>query len=122
MSKKQKQCDPSDMVHDTYRNRNAGVVDVPMNTKRSTSNFYLNRSTLGTHEVWDPTLGKFGGVRVEQNHIKQHARETMGELKHCSSSKEGNELYDPSRRGFREVTRKHGRPNTMSVPTPGRGY
>jgi len=117
MAKKNNSKDPSDMVHDNYRERNAGVVDVPMNSKRSTSEFYVNRSTLGTHVVgydWK----KNGAPITEQNHIKQQARDTMGDLHRSPASREGQR--DREKRGFRCATGRHGAGECSCVPT--RGY
>ena len=71
---------PSDCVHDEYRMRNAGKVEVPMNSKSSTDNFHVDRSRLGTH-------GEFTERGYEQvpNHIKEKARRNIGELKQKSS-------------------------------------
>lgn len=71
---------PSDQVHDTYRERNAGLVNVPMNSKSSTDNFHVDRSRLGTHGEWEGE-----GYRQVPNHIKEKARREIGELKQKSS-------------------------------------
>ena len=116
--------DPSDCVHDEYRERNAGVVDVPMNSKRSTGNFYLNRSTLGTHTEYEPSTNPkkpWDGKYVEkQNHMKQHTRDTMGDLHRSPASREGTR--DRENRGFRCATGRHGAGQCDCVPSSvGRG-
>ena len=118
---KKSQRDPSDCVHDEFRERNAGVVDVPMNSKRSTSNFYLDRSTLGTHDEYRPDpKSPFGGKYVtEQNHIKQMARDSMGDLKRSPASREGTR--DREQRGFRCATGRHGA-GQCNCPSSVRGY
>jgi hypothetical protein len=95
--------DPSDCVHDTYRSQDAGVVRVPMNTKSSTDDIHLNRSTLGTHMRYDPATGSFG---QDSNHVKQMARDSMGDLKRSPASREGTR--DRERRGFKCATGRHG--------------
>ena len=107
MAKKSKpQRDPSDCVHDIYRSKNAGVVNVPMNDKPYDDNFHLDRSTLGTHPEWNPTKGKYGQyVEVEEDILK-NVRSQMGELKHRSSSR-----------------RDHGKANIPGAPqVPTRRY
>ena len=71
---------PSDQVHDEFRMRNAGLVEVPMNSKSSTDNFHVDRSRLGTH-------GEYTGNGFSQvpNHIKEAARRNVGDLKFRSS-------------------------------------
>ena len=113
---KKSQRDPSDCVHDEFRERNAGVVDVPVNSKRSTSNFYLDRSTLGTHvSGYDKNFKPV----TEQNHIKQMARDSMGDLKRSPASREGTR--DREQRGFRCATGRHGAGQCNCV-APTRGY
>jgi hypothetical protein len=111
MAKKKIERDPSDCVHDTFRMRNAGVVDVPMNSKRSTDNYYVDRAQLGTHAVYNPETGK---ATECQNHIKQNARMQMGELKFRSSNKSA----DKQRQGFCDLAVRHDRPKMgMSIPS-----
>jgi hypothetical protein len=100
---KKTQRDPSDCVRDEFRERNAGVVDVPMNDKRSTSNFYVDRSTLGTHVTG---YDKNFKPTTEENHIKQMARDSMGDIRHSPASKAGQ--HDRENRGFRCATGRHG--------------
>ena len=113
---KKKTKDPSDLCMDEFRMRNAGVVEVPMNSKRSTGNFYLDRSTLGTHEEFEPSSdpNKFGKYVEKQNHMKQMARDSMGELRRVPASREGTE--GQRNQGFRNVTGKHGA-SGCCVPT-----
>ena len=116
MAKKKQERDPSDCVHGTYRERNAGVVDVPMNDHRSTSNFYVDRSTLGTHVTgYDKNFKPV----TEQNHIKQMARDGMGDLHGSPASKAGQR--DREERGFRCATGRHGAGQCNCV-APSRGY
>ena len=115
MAKKKIERDPSDCVHDTFRMRDAGVVDVPMNSKRSTSDYYVDRAQLGTHAVYDPGTGKVSEV---QNHIKQNVRLQMGEIKFRSSNKSA----DNQRQGFCDLAVRHDRPkmgmSNPSAPSP----
>jgi len=110
--------DPSDCVRDNFRMRDGGDVEIPVNSKSSTDDFHLDRSTLGTHTEYDPTIGKYGECVQKQNHVKQHARETMGDLRRVPASKEGTEISDPCNRGFRAATQRHTKPCNMAVPTP----
>lgn len=112
--------EPSDQVHDNYRMRDGGDVQIPMNSKSSTDNFHLDRSTLGTHTEWDPDKGEYGGVVEVQNHIKQHARDSMGDLRRVPASREGTEVMDACNRGFRVATGRHVKPCDTAVPVPTR--
>jgi hypothetical protein len=94
-----------------------------MNDKRSTSNFYVDRSTLGTHEEYrpstDPKKPWDGKYVTEQNHIKQTARDTMGDLHRSPASREGQR--DREKRGFRCATGRHGA-GQCNCAAPMRGY
>lgn len=120
--KKPQGCDPSDMVHDNFRMRDGGDVEIPMNSKSSTDNFHLDRSTLGTHTEWDPTKDEYGDYVEVQNHVKQHARDSMGDLRRVPASREGTAHVDRCNRGFRAATARHTKPCNQEVPTgPSRG-
>jgi hypothetical protein len=87
MAKKRDKRDPSDCVHDTFRRRNAGVVDVMMNDKDATRNFYVDRSRLETVPRFEDGPG-FKMVEEPVNIIRKSRRE-MGGLKFSSSNKRG---------------------------------
>ena len=120
---KKKTKDPSDLCLDEFRMQNAGVVEVPMNTKRSTSYFYVDRSTLGTHTEFEPSTDPkepWDGKYVEkQNHIKQNARDFMGEIRAVPASREGTE--GQRNQGFRNVTGKHGASGCSNPCVPSKG-
>lgn len=87
MAKKRANREPSDCVHDTFRRRNAGVVDVMMNDKDATSNFYVDRSRLATEArfVDGPTFE----MVEEPINIERKVKREMGGLKFASSNKRG---------------------------------
>jgi len=83
---KKRQRDPSDCVHDTYRRVNGGVVDIPVNSKDGTSNYYVDRSRLATETRYDEASGSFVEGPAD---ILRNAKRGMGGLKFPSSNKRG---------------------------------
>lgn len=82
--------EPSDHVCDTFRERNGGKVDIPVNSKPANDNYHLDQSRLGMHEEWDGTVkndwggtGKFVPVR---NDVRRNAIAAMGDLRARSSN------------------------------------
>jgi hypothetical protein len=88
MAKKKKiSVDPSDEVHGHYRSRNAGVVDIPVNSRALDDDRYIDQSRLGTHGEWTPG----GGLVQVKNDVMKNIRAAMGGLKSGSSFKSGTE-------------------------------
>ncbi len=82
MAKKKPTRDPSDCVYDTFRTKNAGVVDIQSNSKPYDDEFHVKRSTLRDEVEYRD--GKFVEVKAD---ILRNAVRSMGDVKHCSSSK-----------------------------------
>lgn len=74
---------PNDQVHDTYRPKNMGLVDMPSNSKAATSNFYVDRSRLRTRdrEEWVPSAkGEKYVKHTDTASLMDNARRAAGEM------------------------------------------
>lgn len=92
--------DPTEKVHDEFRPRSIGSRTAPFNSKQATTNFYQDRSRLGVHEEFDPTVpndwGGKGKYVTRQNSIMDNVRAGMGDLGHCSSNKHRDAPAEPT--------------------------
>lgn len=73
----------NDKVHDTYRPKNMGLVDMPSNSKAATSDFYVDRSRLRTREREEYVPTPKGGDFVKRTEIASlmdNARRASGEM------------------------------------------
>jgi hypothetical protein len=93
--------DPSDCIHDTFREKNFGAVSAPSNSRSATSNFYVDRSRLRSRSreeyVPSPSPNKSGKfvTRAEQCSIMDNARRAAGEMGSYSSfANEGARTHD----------------------------
>lgn len=88
--------DPSDMVSDVFRPRDAGDVEVPMNSKSATSDFYVDRSRIGTHEEWEPSKNPMKPGRIVQvkDSIMDNARASIGAMGAKGSFADRGKLAD----------------------------
>jgi hypothetical protein len=81
--------EPSEKVHDVFRRRSGGKVDIATNSKSATSDFFIDRSRLGTHEEYDPAepndWGGTGKFVPTPNDIRLNAIGAMGDLRAKSS-------------------------------------
>lgn len=79
-------------IHDQYRPRNAGSVDIPTNSKPGFDNFHQDRSRLGEHCEWDPDApnewGGKGKTVYVPNDVRLNAMSSMGDLRAKSSNKD----------------------------------
>jgi hypothetical protein len=82
---------PSNRVHDTFRERSAGKVNIPVNSKPAFDQFHISRERLGTHEEYDETApNDYGGTGkyVETpNDIRRNVVGAMGDILAKSSFK-----------------------------------
>ena len=54
---------PSNRVTDVFRRKNYGKVDASANSKSATDDFHIDRSRLGTHEEYNPSIAnEWGGT------------------------------------------------------------
>lgn len=76
-------------VHDTFRSRSAGMINVPVNSKPAFDQFHVSRERLGTHEEFDPEApndwGGKGKYVPTQNDIRRNALAAMGDIRAKSS-------------------------------------
>lgn len=95
--------DPTDKVHDEFRSRSIGSRIAPFNSKPATDNFHIDRSRLGVHDEWDETVknewGGMGKIVTKPNSIMDNVRAGMGDLHHCSSSKNKDAPAEPTNGG-----------------------
>jgi len=106
--------DPDKYVHEVQREKNLGIVCLPSNSHAATSNFYVDRSRLRTHQVdeWNPV--PFGSlesghvVKTETDSIMDNARRAAGEMGVRGSFK--NETDKPRNcwDNLNPITRKRG--------------
>lgn len=91
---------PSERVHDVFRNRNAGNVEIQTNSKPATDNFHIDRARLGTHEEYDPEApndwGGHGKFVPKPNSIMDNVRGAMGGIGVVSSYKNVHEPAEPT--------------------------
>lgn len=91
---------PNDFVHDKYRSKNFGVVDMPSNSKPATSNFFVDRSRLGFHDEYDPEVKNDWGGRGKYvpvaNRIVDNARDSQMMMGAKSSFKDINAPSEPT--------------------------
>lgn len=81
-------------IHDKFRPRNAGAIDIPVNAKPTEDSFHVDRSRLGVHSEWNDTApndwgGKGKTVEVSNN-IRLNALAHMGDLRGKSSYRNVN--------------------------------
>ena len=83
---------PSEQVHDVFRRRNFGKVDVEANSKPATDNFHIDRSRLGVHDEFDPDApnewGGKGKLVPVPNDIRRNAIGAMGDI--CAKSSDAS--------------------------------
>lgn len=95
--------EPTDRVHDEFRPRSIGSRTAPFNSKPTTDNFHVDRSRLGEHEEFDPTAanewGGLGKYVKRPNSIMDNVRAGMGDIGHCSSSKNKDAPAEPTNGG-----------------------
>lgn len=90
---------PSERVHDVYRRKNGGKVDMSTNSKPGFDNFHVDRSRLGVHEEYDREApndwGGKGKFVEKPNNIRLNAVAGMGDIRFKSSNRNpGNEQSD----------------------------
>jgi hypothetical protein len=80
---------PSNKVHDTFRKRSGGKVDIPVNSKPGFDQFHVSRERLGTHDEFDPEAANDWGGKGKYvqtpNDIRRNAIGAMGDLRAKSS-------------------------------------
>lgn len=95
--------DPSDCVHDEYREKDLGVISMPSNSKPATSNFYVDRSRLGVHDEYDPDVknewGGKGKFVLKPNRIVDNARSAVPGSTTGSSFRNINAPAEPTNSG-----------------------
>jgi hypothetical protein len=81
---------PSERVHDTFRRRSFGKVEVPANSKPYDDNFHIDRSRLGVHDEYVAEApnewGGHGKFMPVANNIRLNAIGAMGDLRAKSSN------------------------------------
>jgi len=81
--------DPSEKVCGVFRRRNGGKTEMSTNSHSATSNFFVDRSRLGTHDEYDPDVkndwGGMGKFVPKPNDIRLNAVSAMGDLRAKSS-------------------------------------
>jgi hypothetical protein len=91
---------PSNRVTDVFRRKNYGKVDAPANSKAATSDFFIDRSRLGTHEEYDPSVanewGGTGRYIQKPNSIMDNVRGAMGGIGYKSSYRSVHEPAEPT--------------------------
>lgn len=89
---------PSNRVHDKFRERNAGLIDIPTNSKRAFDQFHVSRERLGSHEEYDATVpndwGGTGKYVEKPNDIRRNAIGAMGDICAKSSFKQPGKEED----------------------------
>lgn len=81
---------PSNRVHDTFRQRSIGKGGTaPFNSKSSVDAFHVAQSRLGTHDEWNPDAkndwGGTGKYEQQPNDIRRNAISAMGDIRAKSS-------------------------------------
>ena len=89
--KLQKDREPSNRVHDTFREKSFGLVNAPVNSKPGFDSFFVDPSRLGVHSEWDNDApnewgGKGRTVEVSNN-VRLNAIAGMGDLRFKASNK-----------------------------------
>ena len=83
---------PSNKVHDKFRERSAGLIDIPTNSKRVFDQFHVSRERLGSHEEYDAEVpndwGGKGKYVEKPNDIRRNAIGAMGDILAKSSFKQ----------------------------------
>jgi len=91
---------PSDRVHDVFRRKSGGKVDISTNSKSATDNFHIDRARLGTHEEYDPAepneWGGTGKYVQKPNSIMDNCRGAMGGIGYKSSYRSVHEPAEPT--------------------------
>ena len=88
MPTKDKSKDPSDRVFGrNMRPVNAGAATIPVNSHHATGNFYVDRSRISPVDKSDWTGENYREYQ-EPASIMDNVRQSMGDLKACSSFKD----------------------------------
>lgn len=81
--------EPSERVHDVFRRKSFGKVDMDANSKPATDDFHIDRSRLGVHDEYDPEApndwGGKGKFVPKPNDIRLNVISSMGDLRRKSS-------------------------------------
>lgn len=87
-------------ISDEFRERSGGKIRIPVNSKPATDNFHVDRSRLGTHEEYDPTVkndwGGTGKYVEHENSIMDNVRGAMGGLAAHASYRSVHEPNEPT--------------------------
>ena len=92
--------EPSERTGGVFRRKSGGKVDISSNSHPATDSFHIDRSRLGTHEEYDPSVanewGGTGKYVQKPNSVMDNARGAMGGIGYKSSYRSVHEPAEPT--------------------------